>query len=430
LSIGDGESILNRQSEFAAYRPGAGDIRPVLAGDRMNLRTPADELEPVAAPPPPRRSRQARNRLVVFLNSIISLMVFVAVTACVVVFFGKKSFEEPGPLDSARTVIVREGSSLARIAEQLQAAGIIDSDLIFNAGVRFGYRSAGSLKPGEYAFEPRVSMYEVMDTLRSGRGVVHKVSLPEGLTSKQIFDKLAADEVLVGPLPEEMPVEGSLMPDTYPFQRGTTREEIVKQMMRAQQRVIGEVWSRRDRDLPIKDQYEFVTLASIVEKETGKADERPRVAAVFMNRLKKGMRLQSDPTILYGLFGGEGRPPDRAIEKADIDKPTPYNTYLIDGLPPGPIANPGRAALEAVANPARTNDLYFVADGTGGHAFAETLEDHQENVKRWRIVEKRLRDEAAKKAGEAAPGADDSVVDTNGGANLSIGQDGGTSISQ
>jgi UPF0755 protein len=378
-----------------------------------SLRTPSDELEPVAAPAPPSRSRQARNRLVVLLNGIVSMLVFVAVLACGVVYFGKQAFEEAGPLQEARTVIIREGSSLARITEQLQAAGVIDSglaSLTFNAGVRI-YGAEGSMKPGEYAFQPGVSMFGVMDTIRSGRGVVHKVTFPEGLTSKQIFEKLAADEVLVGELPKDLPVEGSLFPDTYPYQRGTTRDAIVKQMMRAHQRIVSEVWEKRDRDLPIKDQYEFVTLASIVEKETGKADERPRVAAVFHNRLRKGMRLQSDPTILYGLFGGDGKPADHSILQSDIEKPTPYNTYLIDGLPPGPIANPGKAALEAVANPARTNDLYFVADGTGGHAFAETLDEHNENVKRWRIVEKRLREEAAKQAAEAGTAAQEGNAD-------------------
>jgi len=393
------------------------------------LRTPSDELEPVAAPQPPSRSRQARNRLVVALNAIVSLMVFVAVLASGVVYFGKQRFEEAGPLQQSRSVIVREGSALTRIAEQLQASGVIDSDLIFRAGVR-AYGAQSAMKPGEYAFQPGVSMYEVMDAIRSGRGVIHKLTFPEGMTTKQIFDKLAADEVLVGELPKDTPVEGTLFPDTYPFQRGTTRDEIVKQMMRANQRIVSEVWEKRDRDLPIKDQFEFVTLASIVEKETGKADERPRVAAVFLNRLEKGMRLQSDPTILYGLFGGDGRPAERSILQSDLERPTPYNTYLIDGLPPGPIANPGKAALEAVANPARTNDLYFVADGTGGHAFAETLEEHNENVKRWRIVERRLQEDAAKKASAAASeenGADDVVQPDVGG---SPDQDGEPEASQ
>ena len=231
------------------------------------------------------------------------------------------------------------------------------------------------------------SMHEIMELFRSGQGIQYAVTVPEGLTVYQVFQRLAGHEMLTGDLPETLPAEGSLMPNTYNFRRGTTRQEIVDQMMAAQTALVDQIWARRDEDLPIETKEEFVTLASIVEKETGRADERSRVAAVFLNRLREGMRLQSDPTILYGIFGGEGRPADRPIYRSDIDTPTEYNTYTIDGLPPGPIANPGRAALEAVANPSTTDDLYFVADGTGGHAFAETLEAHNENVARWRRIE-------------------------------------------
>ena len=246
-----------------------------------------------------------------------------------------------------------------------------------------------------------MSMYEVMDTIRSGKGILHKVSLPEGLTVKKIFDRLAENEVLVGDLPEELPPEGSLMPDTYPFQRGTTRQEVIDRMKKAQEEFLASVWERRIDGLPIKTPEELVILASIVEKETGKADERPRVASVFINRLNRGMKLQSDPTIIYGIFGGEGKPKDRPIFKSDIEKETPYNTYTIPALPPGPIANPGRAAMEAVANPSRTEDLFFVANGTGGHVFSKTLEEHNQNVARWRAIEKQLKEEANKQESTA-----------------------------
>ncbi|MCB1457829.1 MAG: endolytic transglycosylase MltG, partial [Nitratireductor sp.] len=335
------------------------------AASRSNLRSPAAALEPKEAPQPPKRSRHARNRLVIVFNSLMSLMVFAAILACGAVYFGKQRFEESGPLQSTRSVVIKEGSGLARIAQQLESNGIIDNEFIFRAGVR-AYRASGSLKAGEYAFNPGMSMYEVMDTIRSGRGVVYKVTFPEGLTVHQIFQRLAENEVLTGDLPAELPPEGSLLPDTYPFQRGAKREDVIAQMRRAHDKLLAEIWERRTEGLPVKTPEELVTLASIVEKETGKADERPRVAAVFINRLNKGMRLQSDPTILYGLFGGEGRPADRPIYKSDIEKPTPFNTYVINGLPPHPIANPGRAALEAVANPSRTDELFFVADGTGG----------------------------------------------------------------
>jgi len=232
------------------------------------------------------------------------------------------------------------------------------------------------------------------------------VSIPEGLTSYQAMQRIASNEILEGPMPETIPEEGSIMPDTYPFQRGTTRKELIEQMRRQQERFLAQIWEKRIDGLPINSPEEMVTLASIVEKETGKADERPRVASVFINRLNKGMRLQSDPTIIYGIFGGQGKPKDRPIYQSDIDQVTPYNTYQVDGLPPTPIANPGRAALEAVANPSRTEDLFFVADGTGGHVFARTYAEHNANVKRWRAIEKRLKEEAEKAAAAAEEAAE------------------------
>ena len=200
-----------------------------------------------------------------------------------------------------------------------------------------------------------------------------------------IVARLVEDEVLSGETPAP-PREGAILPDTYKFERGTTRKQLLARMEQEQKDVLAEVWKNRSSSLPLKSPAELVTLASIVEKETGRADERPRVASVFLNRLAKNMRLQSDPTVIYGLVGGKGKL-DRPILKSDLENATPFNTYIINGLPPGPIANPGRAAMEAVANPSTTKDLYFVADGTGGHAFAETLEQHNRNVARWRQLE-------------------------------------------
>ncbi len=357
----------------------------------------AAALQPGETPLPPKRSRASRNVLVVVLNAFMSLMVFAALAGSAVWYFGKQKFEEPGPLVATRSVVISEGASLARIATQLESAGVIDNEFIFRMGVR-AHRSAAELKAGEYAFLPNASMYDVMEAIRSGKGITYKITFPEGLTVQQIFERLAENDVLLGDLPKELPPEGSLLPDTFPFQRGATRQEIVNQMQRSQQQLLNRIWANRVKDLPISSPEELITLASIVEKETGRADERPRVAAVFANRLKLGMRLQSDPTIIYGLFGGAGKPADRPIYKSDIEKATPYNTYIIDGLPPGPIANPGRAAMEAVANPSRTEELFFVADGTGGHVFAKTLEEHEENVRNWRAIEKRLKEEADKRA--------------------------------
>jgi UPF0755 protein len=231
-------------------------------------------------------------------------------------------------------------------------------------------------------------MHQIMDILQSGKSILHSLTIPEGLTVAQAFKRIADDDVLVGDMPTEMPPEGSLAADTQRFTRGTTRHQVIDRMMAEQKKLVQSIWEKRAADLPLKDVNDLVTLASIVEKETGVPEERPRVAAVFINRLKHHMRLQSDPTIIYGLFGGEGRPAGRPIFQSDKEKATPYNTYIIDGLPPGQIANPGRAALEAVANPAKTDDLYFVADGTGGHAFAATLAEHNQNVTRWRKLEK------------------------------------------
>jgi UPF0755 protein len=246
-------------------------------------------------------------------------------------------------------------------------------------------------------------MHDVLDDLVSGRSVLHAITFPEGWTSQQVVERLNTDPVLSGEI-AEVPAEGALMPDTYKFTRGATRQQMIDQMVRVQERVLAEVWARRAPGLPVETPEEFVTLASIVEKETGRADERPRVARVFINRLERGMRLDSDPTVLYGIFGGAGRPPERTIYQSDLDKPTPYNTYQITGLPAGPIANPGRAALEAVANPSRTDELYFVADGTGGHVFASTLEEHNRNVARWRQIraEREAAEEAAAKEAAAA----------------------------
>jgi UPF0755 protein len=234
---------------------------------------------------------------------------------------------------------------------------------------------------------------DVINTIVEGKVVQHQLTIPEGLTSEQIVQRLLDIDILSGNI-REIPREGSLLPESYRFTRGTPREQVIRRMQEAQRKAVQEAWDRRAPDLPLKSPEELVTLASIVEKETGKADERPRVAAVFANRLKQRIRLQSDPTIIYGLVGGKGTL-GRPIQRGEITKPTPYNTYTIPGLPPGPIANPGRAAIEATANPAKTRELFFVADGTGGHAFSETLSEHQKNVGKLRAIERQPANDAA-----------------------------------
>jgi UPF0755 protein len=358
---------------------------PIHPRRRISVKSPRQAIQPEAPPPPPPRSQRARHPLVVVVNFFLMIVVLGVLASGAAFYFGKLRFTEPGPLAEPTNVLIARGADLNSISEQLERQNVIDSELIFSAAVRL-YGAESRLKAGEYLFEPGISMEGVLEDLISGRSVLQAITLPEGLTSRQIADRLNAHPALAGD-PVEPPPEGALMPDTYKFTRGTTRRQILDQMLRAQERAVAEIWARRSPDLPIETAEEFVTLASIVEKETGKADERPRVAAVFINRLREGMRLQSDPTIIYGLFGGAGKPPERPIYKSDIDKVTAYNTYQNSGLPPTPIANPGRAALEAVANPSRTDDLYFVADGTGGHAFAASLDDHNRNVARWRRIE-------------------------------------------
>ncbi|MFQ6184505.1 endolytic transglycosylase MltG [Sinorhizobium meliloti] len=366
-----------------------------------------EALRPERVPHPPKRSRKARSQVVIFLNFVMTVVVFVALAAAGAVYYAMHEYEKPGPLEANKNFIVRSGAGISEIASNLERNEIITDSRVFRF-VSEAYLSNDTLKAGEYEIKAHASMQEIMELLKSGKSILYSVSLPEGLTVKQMFHRLADDPVLVGDLPAELPPEGSLKPDTYKFTRGTDRNEIIKQMTAAQEALVQQIWEKRDPDLPVSTIEEFVTLASIVEKETGRADERPRVASVFINRLEKGMRLQSDPTIIYGIFGGEGKPANRAILRSDLDKQTPYNTYLIKGLPPTPIANPGRAALEAVANPSRTPELYFVADGTGGHVFAETLDEHNANVRRWRKIEAERAAEAAK----AIEAAQDAVTQT------------------
>ncbi|WP_193175562.1 endolytic transglycosylase MltG [Oricola sp. NBU1457] len=384
--------------------------------ERLIPQSPRQALRTEAAvgPPPRRRARAARSQVVVFFNFLLTLVILSMIAVGGAVYYGKTRFEEPGPMAIAVTQNVRPGSSIGQIALSLESRGIITNARIFEAGVRV-YGHENDLKAGEYEFKANASMKDIMDILVSGRSILHPLTIVEGMTVTQALKRIAANEFLTGDMPSEVPPEGMLAADTQKFSRGTSRTEIIEAMAAQQRAMVEEIWANRSLGLPLKDINEFVTLASIVEKETGVPNERSRVAGVFINRLKKGMKLQSDPTIIYGLFGGDGKPADRPIYRSDLDKPTPYNTYQITGLPPGPIAIPGRAALEAVANPSVTDDLYFVADGTGGHVFSKTLEEHNDNVRRWREVEKQRAEEAAKAAEEAAKTGEDGAAEQPAG---------------
>ena len=346
-----------------------------------------DTDQPEEAPKPERR-RFLRALLVL---SLIAPMLIVALAGGAYLL-GKSQFNAEGPLPAPQVVWLEKGLGLNAITSRLADAGVISSPLIFRLGTRLSGASS-SLKAGEYEFPAHVSMAGIVRMLRDGKSILHKITIPEGLTTQQAMAVVKADRVLVGDMPM-LPSEGALLPETYKFTRGTTRSEIVKQMQRAQTALMNDLWPNRAANLPVKTPEEALILASIVEKETGLKTERPQVAAVFSNRLKIPMRLQSDPTIVYGITLGAG-PLGRPIRRSEIDRATPYNTYQIDGLPPTPICNPGRASIEAVLNPPQTKDLYFVADGTGGHAFSPSLAGHERNVKEWRKLE-RAKDKASK----------------------------------
>ncbi len=293
------------------------------------------------------------------------------------------TYRGPGPEAAAgqySTVVLRRGAGLNEIASSLERGGVIRSGAIFKAAAQVT-GVARDLKAGEYEFASGASMARVLDDIRAGRVVRHQVTIPEGATSETVIELLNAEEALTGIAPT--PPEGTVLPETYDFQRGEDRAAVLQRMMDARDKLLAALWAQRQPGLPVTTPEEAVILASIVEKETGVASERPQVAAVFTNRLRKGMRLESDPTIIY--FITKGKPLGRRILRSELDNPAnTYNTYQIDGLPPTPIANPGRAALAAVLDPPPSEYLFFVADGTGGHAFAVTYEEHKRNVEKWR----------------------------------------------
>ena len=315
-------------------------------------------------------------------------------------YYLKTTFEGPGPLTDDIIFTVEKGDSVTVIAQKLMDKGYITDARVFILGFYLN-KETGSLKAGEFPLNANVSMEEIIRIFRNGKSVAYKVTIPEGLTSQQIVERLNQDTILTGTI-EEVPKEGTLLPETYTFQRGTSRQQILKRMVEAQGKVLQKAWAERVDGLPINSPEEAIILASIVEKETGQTGERRRVAAVFLNRLNQSMRLQSDPTIIYGIVGPKGAL-GRPIKQSEIDKPTPYNTYQIDGLPPTPITNPGRAAIEAVLHPVRSDELYFVADGTGGHLFAKTLKEHNENVAKYRAWQKKQKDQAAVPAAPEIP---------------------------
>ena len=377
--------------------------QPRQAPAGVRPRSPAEALEPTRAPQRPRgakirRDRPRLNRAVKWLSGLLTLMLLALAGAGGVAAYLVHQMDAAGPLDVTRAVAIPKGEGRIEIAARLEREGIINDRYSFVVGhiyQSWGNKKNFELKAGEYEIKRSASLRQVMETLVEGKSVQFKLTIPEGLTSQQIIERLKADPNLTGDI-ASVPKEGALMPDTYRFAKGMSRQEILDWMMSEQKKLVAEAWKTRQQGLPYQTVEQALVMASIVEKETGRDDERDRVAAVFVNRLRKNMRLQSDPTIIYGIVGGKG-PLGRPITRSDIDTKTAYNTYQIDGLPPGPICNPGRNAIKATLNPAKTNDLFFVADGTGGHAFSQNLRDHNSAVANWRKVEKeaKARQEAA-----------------------------------
>jgi UPF0755 protein len=297
------------------------------------------------------------------------------------------TYRGPGPSakpgQTTTDVILPHGAGVGQIASALKAAGVIGSREVFYLAAKLG--GAGRrLKAGEYEFTRGQSMAQVLSDIEQGKVVKRFVAVPEGFTSGMAADAVRAQPVLTGTV--ETPPEGSILPDSYQVERGEDRSEVIGKMRAARDELLAQLWAGRAPDLPLKTPQEAVTLASIVEKETGVPSERPRIAAVFENRLRAGIRLESDPTIIYTIT--QGRPLGRGITRSELDAVTPYNTYHIVGLPPTPIANPGRAALAAVLNPPKSTEMFFVANGTGGHVFASTYAEHAANVAKWRAIER------------------------------------------
>jgi len=374
--------------------------------------SPAERLEPTRPPPRPRRHRLDREQrraspILRLLSGLFTFALLLSLLVGGLAYLFDSQIDAPGPLERGKVVAIPKNEGAHEIATRLEREGIVSDRRLFVAGYLWAKLAAWleggkpvQLKAGDYGMKQNASIRQVIEVISEGRTISYKVTLPEGLTSYQIVEKLKADANLSGEI-ASVPPEGSLLPDTFMVDRGMQRQAILDRMQAQARRVAEKAWAQRKKDLPLKSLEEAVILASIVEKETGRADERERVAAVFVNRLKANMRLQSDPTILYGLGGGK-TVWNRPILKSEIAQKTAHNTYQIDGLPPTPICNPGRAAIEAVLNPANTKELFFVADGNGRHVFAETAKEHIANVQKWRAAERDMRAKAA-----APPPADD-----------------------
>lgn len=309
-------------------------------------------------------------------------MLLLAFVVCLAILaMAKQMVCSAGSMGVEKTVVIEKGSTSVMVARKLFGEGVISHPLLFRVVARIKGLDK-NLKAGEYLFAPHISLIEVIDQMAKGEVLYRKITLPEGLTTAQMLNLIAEDEFLSGDISLEVK-EGELLPETYSYSRGDSRDSVVRQAKYAMSKALEDAWANRDEYLPIKNKEQLLVLASIIEKETGIADERGLVASVFVNRLRKGMRLQTDPTVIYALTSGK-KELGRALLRKDLNFDSPYNTYKYYGLPPAPICNPGKDSLKAAANPEISNYLYFVASGNGGHNFATSLNEHNKNVKAWK----------------------------------------------
>ena len=355
----------------------------MMSGERPNEfkraapRSPRAALEPERVPLPARRSERVRHPLVMAGNAVFTVLILIAIAGGIMFVVAKQRFEAAGPLEQEKIVNIPPRLGIRDIADLLVREGVIDHPWTFVVSAMLA-KTHDDLRFGEYQFPKQASLHDVINTIIDGKVVQHQITIPEGLTSDQIVQRLLETDILSGNI-KEIPREGSMLPESYRYPRGASRDQVIQRMQQAQARVVQEVWERRMPDLPLRTPDQLVTLASIVEKETGRASDRPTIASVFVNRLKRGMRLQTDPTVIYGL----GASFDGNLRKRDLDADTPYNTYTRDGLPPTPIALPSQASLDAVLNPPPTPYLYFVSRGDGTSEFSANLADHNRAVSKY-----------------------------------------------
>lgn len=352
----------------------------------------SDPVSAASAPKPePKRKKKKQPRP--FFRKVLAAFFLCFIVGVFGLFAGyqwlDQRFYQAGPLATERAIIIEKGSGVSAIAQTLAREGVITHPDLFRIMLRLKGMDT-RLQAGEFLFPAAVSGYEAAKILRDGKSVLHQVTIAEGLSSAAIVALLHETPLLTGSI-DFLPAEGSLLPETYSFTRGMARSALLEQMQQAMTKVLEQAWEKRSEGLPLKSAQEALILASIIEKETAVAAERGKVAGVFINRLKKRMRLQTDPTVIYGITLGK-KPLGRGLRRSELQEETPYNTYKIFGLPPTPIANPGRESIFAAVQPDKTDALYFVADGSGGHAFARSLAEHNRNVRKWRKIERQRKE--------------------------------------